>query len=97
MFGRGEFIRKKSRSGVSGPEKWQRMFADPEIPVRMTDPFHVEIVLEPKLQIEIVSSQQLVEDSSVIDPLDSLLAAIEIVKQLPAALLDLCDANRADA
>ena len=56
------------------------MFADTEIPVGMTDPFHIEIVLKPKLKIEIVSSQEFIEDNAIVNALDPHFALVVIIK-----------------
>ena len=64
----------------------QRMLADPEIPIRMTDPGNVEIILKPKRQVQIGPPNQLVEDDSIINPLDPHFASVAVVKQLAATL-----------
>ena len=48
FFVGGKFVREKSRRRMFGFEKWQLMFADPEIPVWMTDPSHLQIILKIK-------------------------------------------------
>ena len=56
------------------------MFTDPEIPVGMTDPFHIEIVLEAKRQIQIGPANQLVENDAIVNPLDPDFVPVAIVK-----------------
>ena len=74
MFG------KICRRSVFGLQKGQRMFTDSKIPVRMADPLHIEIILKPKWQIEIGPANELVEDDAVVNPFDSHLASIMLVK-----------------
>src|SRR6266487_4700979 len=73
------------------------MFADPEIPIRMTDPVQVEIVLKAKGKSEIGPANQFIEYDAIINPIDPHLASITIINQMPATLFDLGQANRADA
>ena len=58
------------------------MFADPEIPVGMADPFHVELVLESKPGLEIRTAKQFVKNHAIVNPLDPHLAAIFLVEKL---------------
>ena len=48
LFARGKLIGEKSRSCMLGFQEWQRMLANPKIPVRMADPRDIEIILKPK-------------------------------------------------
>jgi hypothetical protein len=56
------------------------MFADPEVPIGMANPFHIEIILKSKRQIQIGPADQFVEDDSVVNPLDPHFASVAIVK-----------------
>ena len=56
------------------------MFADPKIPVRVTDPFHIEIILKLKWQIQLGLADEFVEYYSIINPLDLYFASIAIIK-----------------
>ena len=64
------------------------MFADPEIPVRVADPGHVEFILEVETRHHIRPAEQLVEDDAIVDPLDPHFATVALVEQLAAALPD---------
>src|SRR5947208_13841654 len=72
------------------------MLANAEIPVRVTDPRDVEIVLKPKWQIQIGPVIQLIEDYSIINPLDPHFASVAVIEQLAATFLDFGHANRAN-
>ena len=56
------------------------MLADSEIPVRVTDPGEVEIILEPKRQTQIGPVNQFVENYAIINPLDPHFASLAFVK-----------------
>src|SRR5689334_2635755 len=70
------------------------MFADSKIPIRVTNPGQVEVILKPEGKIEVSPALQLVEDHAVIDPLDRRLGSVVIVKQLTVTPPDFGDANR---
>src|SRR5438034_9869086 len=72
------------------------MLADAEIPVRVTDPPAVEILLKPKWQIQIGPVIQLIEDYAIINPLDPHFASVAVIEQLAATFLDFGHANRAN-
>src|SRR5689334_18137285 len=78
-------------------QEWQGMLADPEIPIRMTDPRDIEIVLEAESQLQIGPSHKLVEDDPVIDPVDPNFPTITLVEKLAAPLPYFCNTNRLDA
>ena len=63
-----------------GFEKWQRMFADPEIPVRMADPSHIELILKTERKIEVLASHELVKDDAIVNPVDLHLMSVMRVK-----------------
>ena len=63
-----------------GFQKWQGMFADSEIPIRMTNPRDIEIILKLKWKSEILTPQQLVEDDAVVNPLDPYFASAALIK-----------------
>ena len=62
------------------------MFADPEIPVRVPDPLHVDIFAKIKTRLELGPAEQLIENDPVINALDPDLAALVLVEELTAAL-----------
>ena len=60
----------------------------------MTDPFHIEIVLKPKLKIEIVSSQEFIEDNAIVNALDPHFALVVIMVWMgikPAVFFDVIE------
>ena len=63
-----------------GLEKRQRMLADPVIPVRMINPSDIEIILKPKLQIQVRPMTQFIKNDAIINPLDPHFAAVTIVE-----------------
>src|SRR5947208_3500791 len=69
----------------------------PEIPVRMTDPNNVEIILKTEEQLQVRPSNKFIKDDPIVNPFDTNLSSIAIVNQLPAALFDFGKANRSDA
>ena len=62
------------------------MLTDPVKPIRMANPCHVELVLKTKSGIQLRTTQQLVEDDTVIDSVDPYLFSLSLIKELPAAL-----------
>ena len=56
------------------------MLADSEIPIRVTDPRDVEIILKPKRQIQIGPVNQFVENYAIIDSLDPYFTPVAFVK-----------------
>ena len=56
------------------------MLADSEIPVRVTDPRHLEIILKTKLQIQIVPLTQLIKDDAIINSFDPHVVPLMIVE-----------------
>src|SRR6266487_5666246 len=72
------------------------MLADPKIPIGMTDPCDIQIILKPKRQIQIGSTNQFVKDYAIIDSLDPHFAPIAVIEQLAATSLDFGHANRAN-
>ncbi len=62
------------------------MFADPEIPVRMADPFDVEVVPEIEARFQLRAAQEFVENDPVIDAIDPNLAPVALIEKLAAAL-----------
>src|ERR1700742_2094159 len=75
-------------------QKRQRMFADSKIPIRMTDPFHVQIFLETKWQRQIRAPNQLIKYYPVIDSRNRHLPAIAFIEESSATFPDSCDADR---
>src|SRR5204863_1823756 len=71
-----------------------RMFADAVIPIRMRDPRDVEFILETKRQFDVRPTRELVENDAVVNPLNTRLRSIAIIKQISAALFDFRYANR---
>ena len=63
-----------------GFEEGQGMLADPEIPVRVTDPGDIEIILKTKLQIQIAPLTQLIENDAIINSFDSHVAPVTFVE-----------------
>src|SRR4051794_12832465 len=80
-----------------GLEKRERMFADSKVPIRMINPCDIEIILKPKLQIQIRPMTQLIENDAIIDPLNSDFAPVAIVEQPAAALFNFGHANGSNA
>lgn len=69
------------------------MFADPEIPVGVADPFHVEIILKTEGQLQIRPPNQFIKDDAIINARDAHRAPVAFIKQLPAAFLQLRQAH----
>jgi hypothetical protein len=56
------------------------MLANPEIPVRMTNPSDVEVILKPKLQIQIGPLTQLIENDPIVNSFDTNFAPVVSVE-----------------
>src|SRR6476660_3251521 len=92
-----EPVREERARSVRRLQIRQRMLADPEIPVRMSDPFRIDLVLEAEAEAEVRATQQFIENDAVVDALDPHLASVTFIEQLVAAPLNLREANRRDA
>src|ERR1700726_3345060 len=72
------------------------MLADFKIPIRMADPFQVQLLLKAKIKVQIVPAEQLVENDPIVNSLDRRFDSIAIIKQGPTALFYSGNANRPD-
>ena len=95
-FAGGELVREEAPRSVRRFDERQRVFADFVIPIRMRDPFHVELVLKTKWKLNFRSTLELIENHAVVNPLDARLSPIAIVKQFAAALFNFGHADRSN-
>ena len=73
------------------------MLADSKIPIRMADPRNIEIFLKAKSRLQIGTSNQLIENHSIVNSLDLDFFSVAVVKQLSAPLYYFGNANGSDA
>ena len=93
-FALGKFVGKERRRGVLRFQKRQRVFADPEIPVRVPDPLYVQLVLKSERRVEIWPPNQLIENDAIVNALDPHFPSIAVVEELRPAFANLRQANR---
>ena len=62
-------------------QKWQRMLADPKIPVRVPGPFDIQIVAEIEGRPYILSLQ-FIDDGPVVNPVDRRLSIVQPIPSL---------------
>src|SRR5207253_7729647 len=74
-------------------QEWQRMFADPEIPVWMANPDYIELFLKAKWKFQIRSSQQLIKNHAIIDAFNPDLVSCALVEQLPPTFCNIGERN----
>ena len=55
------------------------MFADAEIPVRMSDPHNIDIILKTEGQLQVRPPNKFIKDDPIINPFDANLSPIAIV------------------
>src|SRR5207248_4553873 len=82
-FGSWKLIGKECPRGMRSLEERQRMFADPEIPVWMTNPDYVELFLKAEWKFQIRPSQQLIKNHAIIDAFNPDLVSCALMEQLP--------------
>src|ERR1043166_10329767 len=73
-FARGKLVGKKCGRGVLRFQKGQRVFADPEIPVWVSDPFHVQLFLKSKWRIQVRPPDEFIENDAIVNALDPHLS-----------------------